>query len=117
MAAYGLHALAATDLVRLVSTRQLEGIEIAIELLERIEEREPSLQAWEFLDPGIAISQAMSDRRQGPLAGVPVGVKDLLRRSIPTRRIGRQEGHPADLRPLSQIGWCPWTSEPRRPVR
>src|ERR1700681_4252801 len=49
--------------------------------LEHIAEREPNVQAWEFLDPELAIAQARAlDKRgvSGPLIGVPFGVKDII---------------------------------------
>jgi amidase len=49
--------------------------------LERIAAREPKVQAWEFLDPELAIAQALAlDKRglSGPLIGVPFGVKDII---------------------------------------
>jgi amidase len=49
--------------------------------LEHIAEREPKVQAWEFLDPELAIAQARAlDKRgvSGPLIGVPFGVKDII---------------------------------------
>ena len=50
-------------------------------LLARIAEREPAVQAWEFLDPAQALDAARRIDREGPrgpLAGVPVGVKDII---------------------------------------
>jgi Asp-tRNA(Asn)/Glu-tRNA(Gln) amidotransferase A subunit family amidase len=49
--------------------------------LERIEEREPQVLAWQHLDPEQAIAQARAlDRsgRRGALAGVPFGIKDII---------------------------------------
>ena len=49
--------------------------------LERIAERESQVLAWEFIDPALAIAQARAlDRsgNQGPLIGVPFGVKDII---------------------------------------
>src|SRR6266545_6038624 len=49
--------------------------------LERIAEREPAVQAWEFLDAELAIAQARAlDKRgaKGALIGVPFGVKDII---------------------------------------
>ena len=57
--------------------------------LARIEEREPAVEAWQHLDAEGAISQARAlDRqpqKQGPLHGVPFGVKDIIeKRDMPT---------------------------------
>ncbi|MGH7555778.1 MAG: amidase, partial [Longimicrobiales bacterium] len=49
--------------------------------LERIDEREPKVAAWEFYDPELAISQARAldkSGASGPLIGVPFGVKDII---------------------------------------
>lgn len=53
--------------------------------LAQIEQREAEVQAWTFLDPDYALSQARAaDARQkaglplGPLHGVPVGLKDVI---------------------------------------
>ena len=50
--------------------------------LDRIEERDPLVHAWAFVDPELALAQARAcDRapdRQGPLHGVPIGVKDII---------------------------------------
>jgi Asp-tRNA(Asn)/Glu-tRNA(Gln) amidotransferase A subunit family amidase len=49
--------------------------------LDRIADREPAVQAWAWLDPDQALAAARAfDRRpmSGPLAGVPVGVKDII---------------------------------------
>lgn len=53
--------------------------------LDRIAEREPELQAWQYLDPAYALAQAAArDATQaagGPirvLHGVPVGIKDII---------------------------------------
>ncbi len=49
--------------------------------LERIAEREPGVQAWEFLDADLVIAQARvldKSGAKGPLIGVPFGVKDII---------------------------------------
>ena len=53
--------------------------------LRQIEQREPEVQAWAFLDPVYALQQARTaDQRQaaglplGPLHGIPVGLKDII---------------------------------------
>lgn len=55
--------------------------EVARACIERIRERERAVQAWHFFDPDLAIAQARAlDRvgQRGPLAGVPVGIKDII---------------------------------------
>ena len=76
--------------------------------LERIEQREPQVEAWEFLDPRYALEQArQADRRLesgeplGPLHGVPLGLKDIFdTKDMPTQNgcvlhKGRQPEHDA----------------------
>src|SRR6185437_7993425 len=49
--------------------------------LDRIEVRDKQVKAWAWLDPELALSQArVLDRRsdKGPLAGVPIGIKDII---------------------------------------
>lgn len=57
--------------------------------LERIEAREPALQAWAAVDAGHALAQARAcdaRPRRSALHGLPVGVKDVIRtRDFPTR--------------------------------
>lgn len=50
--------------------------------LDRISAREPFLKAWAHVDPEGALAQARAlDRepRRGPLHGIPVGIKDVIR--------------------------------------
>lgn len=49
--------------------------------ISRIAHREPSLHAWEYIDTVRALEQARHIDRSGPvgrLAGIPVGVKDII---------------------------------------
>jgi amidase len=58
------------------------SIEAAVRAsIERIEEREPSVRAWQYFDPELALAQAVRLDRQaagGALYGLPIGVKDLM---------------------------------------
>ncbi len=78
----GLSAAAAAGLIR---DGKITAEELTRACLERIEAREPVVQAWAFLDPEHALGQARAlDRARqrgrplGPLHGVPVGVKDII---------------------------------------
>jgi Asp-tRNA(Asn)/Glu-tRNA(Gln) amidotransferase A subunit family amidase len=58
---------------------------LVVACLRRIAEREPEVQAWAHLDEAYALSQARaadaaqrSGQAVGPLAGVPVGIKDVI---------------------------------------
>ncbi|MDE0146752.1 MAG: amidase [Rhodospirillaceae bacterium] len=49
--------------------------------LDRIAEREATVQAWAWLDPDAAIAEARrrdAEPPRGPLHGVPVGIKDMI---------------------------------------
>ena len=48
--------------------------------LERIAEREPTVKAWAYLDPDLALAQARAAdaAKGGVLRGVPIGVKDII---------------------------------------
>ena len=49
--------------------------------LARIAEREPQVGAWQFIDADKALKQARAADRltpQGPLHGIPIGVKDII---------------------------------------
>lgn len=57
--------------------------------LDRIAEREPQVHAWAHVNADIALAHARQldrETRRGPLHGIPVGIKDVLRtRDQPTR--------------------------------
>ncbi len=59
--------------------------------LESIEAREPAVQAWAHLVPEQALAEARArDKgpRQGPLHGVPSGVKDIIdSHDLPSARL------------------------------
>ena len=69
----------------MIAAGKITSVDLVSACLERIEEREPAVQAWAHLDPELALAQAR-DRDSyraaglpiGPLHGVPVGVKDIF---------------------------------------
>ena len=76
------HSLA--DLVTLVQGQSLSARELVGHALARIEELDPKLNAWAAIDADAALADAAAiDERLaagdpvGPLAGIPIGVKDL----------------------------------------
>jgi Asp-tRNA(Asn)/Glu-tRNA(Gln) amidotransferase A subunit family amidase len=76
-----LHEWTATEIVRTIAAGQVTCEAVAHACLERIQEREPHVQAWQYLDPEQILSTARAlDQRSahGPLHGVPFGVKDLI---------------------------------------
>ncbi|BDD86635.1 amidase [Desulfofustis limnaeus] len=64
---------------------RLSSEELVRACLARIEQTEPIVQAWTFLDAELAVAQAkradllkMTGQPLGPLHGVPVGIKDVF---------------------------------------
>lgn len=76
----------ATELIRLQESGELSAVDIAKATLERISQTEAAVRAYTYrLDPVSVLEQAESidSRRKsgqqlGPLAGIPVAVKDVL---------------------------------------
>lgn len=76
-----LHTLSARQIAQAVARREITVEAVTRAHLERIAALDPELHAWQFLDSRQALAQAREIDRVGPggpLAGVPVGVKDLL---------------------------------------
>ena len=76
-----LHALTATEIVRTIAEGKTTCEMLAQACLERIYEREPHVQAWQYLDAKqvLAIARVLDQRSaHGPLHGVPFGVKDII---------------------------------------
>lgn len=71
---------------------RMTSAELVADCLKRIEETDPGIQAWAYIDPAYAMMQAEAadlHRQQGkalgPLHGVPVGIKDIFdTRDMPT---------------------------------
>lgn len=73
--------LSASEAARLIAARELSSEELVAACLEQIERLEPSVEAWEFLDPELALGEARARDKEaprGPLHGVPVGLKDVI---------------------------------------
>jgi amidase len=76
-----LHSLTATQIVAAISAGETTCEAVARACLERIAEREPKVQAWQYLDPDCVIKQAQAldkGTKRGALIGVPYGVKDII---------------------------------------
>ncbi|WP_089721596.1 amidase [Candidatus Entotheonella palauensis] len=77
-----LHALTATEMVKLIQAGEASCEAVAQACLAHIEDREPDVQAWQYLNPDRVLAQARALDRQnastGPLHGVPFGVKDII---------------------------------------
>ena len=79
-----LHYKSAFEIVRLIRKKELSPIELMEETLQRIEAVNPvlnafvSLRADEAMDDARAMAEDLaSGKETGPLAGIPIGVKDL----------------------------------------
>ncbi len=75
------HALTAAEAVRQLARGELTSEALVADCLRRVAEEEPRVQAWEFLDPELALAQARradAAGRPGSLHGLPVGVKDTF---------------------------------------
>ncbi len=73
------------EAARRIAAGELTSEALVTACLARISAREDAVQAWTFLDPGLALAQARAaDARQargdgtGPLHGIPVGIKDII---------------------------------------
>ena len=87
-----LATLTGLEAQRLLREGKITALELTEACLARIAAAEPRVQAWAFLDPELARAQARrcdeirrAGRPQGPLHGIPVGVKDIIdTRDMPT---------------------------------
>jgi Asp-tRNA(Asn)/Glu-tRNA(Gln) amidotransferase A subunit family amidase len=92
MAMDELATLTGLQAQRMLSEGKITALELTEACLARIAADEPRIQAWAFLDPELARAQARRcdearrlGRPQGPLHGIPVGVKDIIdTRDMPT---------------------------------
>ncbi len=98
-AADGLLDLGAIELRDRLAQGALKVVDVVTAALERIDQREPELRAWAWLDGEHALAQARAldayratGRPIGPLHGLPVGVKDI----IDTARIPTENGCAVD---------------------
>jgi Asp-tRNA(Asn)/Glu-tRNA(Gln) amidotransferase A subunit family amidase len=80
-----LHRLSASEAAKAIAEGKITSVELVQACLAHIEKVDPSVQAWTFLDPEHALSQAreadefrLSGASVGALHGVPVGLKDII---------------------------------------
>ena len=77
--------MGAAEAVRALRAGDVSAVEMTAACLRAIERFEPDVLAWEIVEPAAALATAADvDRRLaqgdevGPLAGVPIGVKDIF---------------------------------------
>lgn len=73
--------LSAAEAARRIAAGKLTSEALVAACIERIGEREREVQAWVHFDADAALAQARAIDRagaKGPLAGVPVGFKDVI---------------------------------------
>lgn len=80
-----LHMLSASEAARLIRDGLISSEQLVEACLARIREIDAQVQAWAFLDPDHALTQAraadqyrLSGRPTGALHGVPIGIKDIF---------------------------------------
>jgi Asp-tRNA(Asn)/Glu-tRNA(Gln) amidotransferase A subunit family amidase len=76
-----LNELTATEVIRWMAQGKATSEQLVRACLERIEEREPVVRAWEYLNPEQVLAQARARDRHGPsgpLHGVPFAIKDII---------------------------------------
>ena len=80
-----LFELSALETAALIRDGRITSEELVGSCLERIEQLEPSVQAWAYLDRDYALQQARAadeakrdGKALGALHGVPVGIKDIF---------------------------------------
>jgi amidase len=76
-----LHAVGAAEAVRRLRSGALGAERLAEACLARIAAEEPRVEAWQWLEPERVLAEARRIDRldpRPPLAGLPVGVKDII---------------------------------------
>lgn len=80
-----LHHLSASEIVRGLTERDFSAVEVLRDCLNQIERHDGSVKAWVHLDPELSLSHAervdgklATGAPLGPLAGVPIGIKDIF---------------------------------------
>ena len=76
-----LSTLSVREAARQISERRITAEALVTAYLERIEERESVVGAWQYLDRNRALTTARKrdgEAPRGPLHGIPIAVKDLI---------------------------------------
>ena len=86
----GFNTLSATEAARKIAAGELTAEALVRSCLNRVNEREQTIGAWEYIDPDAVMAEAKqldSEKPRGPLHGIPVGIKDIIDTAdMPTRR-------------------------------
>ena len=73
--------MTATEIVAAIGQGRATGEAVVRTCLDRIAAREGEVHAWAHLDPEAALAAARTfdtSGKRGPLAGVPLGIKDII---------------------------------------
>src|ERR1700738_3869261 len=76
-----VHELSATEIVAMIRAGKTTCEAVTRACLQRIADREPQVQAWQYINPDQAIAEARARDRagmHGALIGVPFNVKDII---------------------------------------
>ena len=76
-----INELSLYEVVEAIRGGQISALEVAIACIERIEQREPDVQAFESFDADKALTAAKALEAVGPdsvLCGAPIGIKDII---------------------------------------
>ena len=80
-----LHLLSASQAARLIRDGVINSEQLVAACLTHIQSVDDDIQAWAFLDPDYALTQAraldqlrLSGQPIGPLHGIPVAIKDIF---------------------------------------
>ena len=108
-----IEQLGVADIARGVAEGAFSPVDVVEAALDRIAALEDKVQAWSLLDADGARAQAAAatadlaaGKAPGPLAGVPVGIKDEFHvRGMPTgmRGVGRQPIEPEDAACVARL--------------
>jgi Asp-tRNA(Asn)/Glu-tRNA(Gln) amidotransferase A subunit family amidase len=110
MSASELSLITAAEAAARIRTGELTSEDLVRACLDAITARDGEIEAWTYLDPDYALSQARraddirrQGREVGPLHGVPVGIKDIIEtEDMPTENgtpifAGRRTGRDAKV--------------------
>ena len=77
-----LNELSLTAAVQAIKTGEITSERLVRDCLDKIEKRNPMVNAWAFLEPEKALAQAhacdIASDLKGSLHGVPFGIKDII---------------------------------------